>query len=153
MSELKAGQTTTFDIEGQTLTVEPIPYGNLKKILRIVTEAAGKLGKQQLGDNFLAVVPTIFEEYLDQFIPLLFKKAKHPFLTKEWYEDNLTIPQMKEIMLAAIAVNGLQDFFDKTVKAPAPAAVPSSSGTTPILPESSGSTISSDSPTDGGPKT
>lgn len=149
MPELKAGDTKTFEIGGQKLIVEALPYGNLKKIIRIVTKVASELGSKNASLDLLAVVPKLTEEYLDEMIPLLFRKTEHPFLTHEWVDDNLTIPTMKEIILAAIAVNGLSDFFAKTVKARAPEAVLPQSATTPTPPENPGSTISSGLPTDG----
>lgn len=154
MSVYKAGDTKDFKVGAQTLVVEPLPLGRLKKIIKIIADIGSKLDKKAIADDMLTIVPTMVEGYIDQIIPLLFTKERHPFLTGEWIDDNLTVPLMKEILVTAIAVNGLGDFFLKTAKAPAPVAVEQESGkTTETSSEKSGSTTSSGSPTDGGPKT
>jgi hypothetical protein len=86
---LKAGDTKTFEIGGQKLVVEPLPFGNVKKLLRIVLEVAEK-GKS--GDTQVLSIPNLLENYADVAIPLLFRKGKHDFLTKEWIDDNMTFP-------------------------------------------------------------
>ena len=146
MSELKAGGTHTFTVGDYQLVVEPIPYGNMKKIIRIIMDVVEKTNKA--GDNTVLSIPVLFETYLDQFVPLLFKPSKHPFLNKEWIDNNLTIPDMREIVEAAIAVNGLGDFFGKSKATKANGETPSMT-IPPIPPGNSGSTISSASLTDG----
>ncbi len=151
---LKAGDTKEFPVGVNKLIVEPLPLGSLKKIIKIISEAGSKFDKKTLADDMLTVVPTLVESYIDKLIPLLFVKSKHEFLTPEWVDDNLTIPVMKEIFIAAIAVNGLGDFFLKTVKVPAPKTVaPDSSGTNQTPSENTSSTTPSDSLTDGDLKT
>lgn len=153
MNDLKAGDTKAFDVGDKTLTVEPMPFGKLKKLVKIVAGAAKKLDPRALTEDLLTVVPSLVEEYLGECIPLLFDSKTHPFLTPDWIDDNMTVPKLKEILIAAVTVNGLQDFFLKTVRPPAPKAVEGLSGTPEILSENIGSTISSASPMDGGPKT
>lgn len=153
---LKAGDTKEFKFGTDILIVEPIPLGVLKKIIKIIADAGATFDKKTINDDFLNVVPKLVESYIDTLIPLLFVKAKHPFLTTEWIDDNLTVPTMKDILMAAIAVNGLGDFFLRTVKAPAPVTVPDAASGTPkteTSSEKSGSITSSESPTDGDLKT
>lgn len=151
---IKAGDTKEFKVGENILTVEPLPLGSLKKIIKIIADAGATFDKKTINDDFLNVVPNLVEGYIGKVIPLLFNRAKHPFMTDEWIDDNLTVPLMKEVLLAAIAVNGLGDFFLRTVKAPAPMAVETSGNpTTETSSEKSGSITSSESPTDGVPKT
>lgn len=150
MSELKPGDTKEFQVGDKTLVVEAIPFGKLKKVIRLIAEISKQFDSKELQADILNIVPKIVEQYVEEFIPLLFDAGKHPFLTKEWVDDNLTIPVMKNVIISAITINGLGDFFVKTVKAPAPKTVqPPSSGTSSTPSESSGSTTLSDSPTDG----
>jgi hypothetical protein len=149
----KVGETREFKVGDKVLIVEPIPYGNLKKIIKLVAEASVKLDPKQFKDDYMMVVPVLIQDYVDQIVPLLFRRTAHEFMTQDWVDENLTVPTLKSILIDALYVNGLSDFFLKTVKVPAPAAVASPSGTE--TPQSqtgnSGSTTSSDSPTDGGP--
>jgi len=150
MQELKPGDTKEFKVGDKTLVVEAIPFGKLKKVIRLIAEVSKQFDSKELQEDILNIVPTIVERYVEEFIPLLFSAEKHPFLTKEWVDDNLTIPVVKDVLISAITINGLGDFFAKTVKAPAPKTVqPQSSGTSSIPSESIGSTTPSDSPTDG----
>lgn len=149
MKELRPGDTKTFEIGGHTLAVAPLPFGKLKKLIRMVADVSARFEKKEVQDNLLTIVPALVEEYVEQFIPLLFDRASQPFLTKEWIEDNITVPMIKEIIVAAIQVNALGDFFNKTAKAPAPLPVEESGTTNSTLSEKSGSTTSSDSPTVG----
>ncbi len=153
MNELKAGDSTSFQIGEWKLEVEPMPFGKLKKLVKIVASAAKKLAPGALKDDLLSVVPALVEEYIADCIPLLFDDKKHPFLNEQWIDDHMTVPKLKEILIAAVTVNGLGDFFLKTVRRPAPTTVAEdSSGTTETPSESIGSTTSSGSPTDGAPK-
>lgn len=141
--ELKPGGQKDFTVGGETLHVRPIPYGNLKKILRMVFELSGSFAEKSPKN-----IPDVLDSYLDNVFPLMFKAADHPFLTKEWVENNVDIPTMREIVDAAILVNGIKDFLPKGAS---PAAPVNASPTPTIQQESRGSTTSSDSPTDGGP--
>lgn len=146
MSEVKSGGSRTFEIGGQKLIVEPIPFGTLKKLLKIVMEV---MERGKAGDREVLSIPALLEHYGDQAIPLLFHKSKHPFLTKEWIDDNMTVPDLKEIIETTIKVNGLDSFFGKTATRSATEAVPPESAIPEIRPENTGSTISSGSATDG----
>lgn len=144
MSELKAGDSLDFKVGDKTLTVEPLPYGNLKKILRMAFGIA-----KEISAGELTTVPDLMDKYMAQVLPLLFRGERYSFITAEWIDDNLTVPTIRKIVEAAVVSNGLQDFFAK--------AGLTTNGKVPPIPtipsESSGSIISAGSPTDGVPKT
>ncbi len=146
--QLKAGDVKTYEVAGKTLKVAPIPYGQLKKLLKLMAEATDR-GKK--GDVDVLSIPALMEQYGDQVIQLLFTKSDHEFLTTEWADANLTVPLLKEIFQTALVVNGLDSFFPKAAAmGGAPAAeVRTLQEETP----NPGSITSSGSPTDGGPKT
>jgi hypothetical protein len=110
MSELKAGDQKVFEVGDKTLTIEPVPYGNVKKIFRIIGSAMTDI---TAGKNAVTDIPDTIDKYMPEFFPLLFRKGTHDFVTTEWIEDNLTIMTMKEILETAIKVNGLEDFFTR----------------------------------------
>lgn len=135
MSEaLKPGDTKVFKVGDKELVVEPVKYGSLKKIIKIISKAA----ESASGDSVIKIAD-LFGTYVDEFVPLLFSKAKHPWLDNAWVDDNLTVPLMKEIVEAAIAVNGVKDFLAKggqmpeaRTTSPTPATpLESTSSTTP----------------------
>jgi hypothetical protein len=137
MSEPKAGDTVVIEVGDKTLTIEPVPYGNLKKIFGIIGNAVNDI---TVGKNAVMDIPKAIDQYLPNFFPLLFRKGTHDFITLDWIDNNLTLVAMKKIVETAIKVNGLEDFFERQR---ARAASPTT-----------GSSItSSDSPTAGGPAT
>ena len=142
--EMKAGGRVEFDIAGQKIVIEPVPYGNLKKIFKIVFKVIDEVSVD--GDTKVANIPLVVEKYLPELLPLIFRKGTHQFINEQWIEDNLTLNDMNQIVESAIVVNGIKDFFGRTQGQ----MVNKSLGVTD-KPESSGSTISSASPTVGGP--
>lgn len=154
MKELKPGDSTTYTVDGKILVVEPIPFGKLKKIIQIIARVSKAFDKKAIEEDLLNIVPKLVEEYVGEIVPLLFDLKKHPFLTPEWVDDNLTVPTMKAIVVDAITINSLDHFFYKTVRpAPTVAKERELGETNPTPSASTGSTTSSDSPTVGGPKT
>lgn len=144
---LKSGDALDFTIGDKTLTIEPVPYGNIKKILRIAFAASKEIAAGQLSG-----VPELIDKNLYATFPLLFAKGKYNFITPEWMEETMTVPTLRKMMEAAIVVNGLQDFFDKGVTKK-PVAVPPEPLTPSTPSEKDGSTTSADLAMAGGPKT
>lgn len=110
--EVKAGDSVDFQVGDQTLTVEAVPYGNVKKIFKVVFEAIQDMNSDT-GEVALMKVPRIMEEKVTTLLPLLFRKDRYDFLTDEWIDENLTINDIRSIIETAIKVNGLEDFFAK----------------------------------------
>jgi len=110
--EIKAGDAIDFKIGDKTLTVEAVPYGNVKKLFKIVFEAIQDMSTDT-GEAALMKVPRIMEEKVSAILPLVFRKDRYDFLTAEWIDDNLTINDIRGIIETAIKVNGLEDFFAK----------------------------------------
>jgi len=135
MSELKSGDTMDFTIGDKTLTLEAVPYGNIKKIIKIAFSASAAIASGEMKS-----VADLIDQNLTMIMPLLFAPGRYPFLTAEWIENNMTVPILRKVVEAAIVINGLQDFFDKGAgkKDPAPLVIP------PTLPENPGSITSAD---------
>ena len=147
MSELKAGESIDFQVGDKTLTIEAVPYGNIKKIIRLAFSASKDISS---GELKASTIPDMVDKNLFAILPLLFTNGRYPFLTPEWIEDNMTVPKIRKMMEAAIVVNGLEDFFGKALgKMPANGNPP----TPQTPPEKVGSITSAGSLTDGDPKT
>lgn len=108
---LNPGDRYEYQIADQKLIIEPIPYGRLKKLMRIVFSVMNKFGKEEA--NVMMSIPQLFEDNIGELVALMFDNKKHKFLTKEWIDDNVTIVDMRRITEAAMKVNGLQDFLGK----------------------------------------
>ena len=60
------------------------------------------------------VVPSIIEMFdsnLDELLDLTFDKEKNPFLNREWYENNVTLPHMKTIIETLMIINDMNKSF------------------------------------------
>jgi hypothetical protein len=146
MSELKSGESIDFQIGDKTLTIEPVPYGNIKKIIRLAFAVS-----KDIESGGLKSVPEMIDKNLYEILPLLFAKDRYPFLTPEWIENTMSVPQIRKIIEAAIVSNGLKDFFDKGMGTVTGTGKPVP--TLPTPPAKDGSITSVDSPTAGVPKT
>jgi hypothetical protein len=113
--DLKAGDTAKYKVGDETLIIEPMPFGRLKKVLNIVINAVGKLGKLE-GMDATAYIPQLLEENIAPLMQLVFDKKKHPFINDEWVDDNITFYNMREIAEKVIMVNGLKDFLARMGK-------------------------------------
>lgn len=142
-TELKPGEETTFTVGDQTLRLRPLPFGRMKKLLAIVVKVIEKMaGFEGMSPaDIMRSAPEIIGDSYAQVIPLLFDPKEHPFINDGWIEENLTIPLAKQIAIAAVKVNGLEDFFGKM-------RVPAQAPTTEGSPSDS-SITSSPQPTDG----
>lgn len=109
---LKQGDTVDYRVGDNVLILAPIPYGQLKKINKIVFGAINQIGNLEPKEVIIKL-PELFEENLGELITLMFKKKKHPFLTPEWIDENLTLVDIREIVEKAIVINGLKDFLEK----------------------------------------
>lgn len=145
MTELKSGESLDFQVGDKTLTIEPVPYGNIKKILRIAFQAS-----KEISSGNLTTLPELIDRNLAELFPLLFSAGRYPFLDGEWIETHMTVPVLRKMLEAAVVVNGLEDFFGKAIKKTEPNGSPPTRETPPGNP---GSITSSGSLTDGGPKT
>ncbi len=145
MSELKAGESIDFAVGDKTLTIGPVPYGNLKKLLRMMLAFSGEAKLTDVKN-----ITDILDKYVAQILPLMFPVGKYDFINEQWIEDTMTVPTMRKMLEAFIVANGLQDFFEQLVGRK---LTPASDPRPMTPPEKDGSTISAGSPTDGVLKT
>jgi hypothetical protein len=137
MSELKKdirqGGSAEFQIADKVISVEAMTLGKLKNVFLLIMEVSKGA---QSGD--VMFIPQIMDNYLFKVIPLLIDTKKFAFMTQEWVEENMTMPQLREIFNAAVEINGLKDFFGKafggTLTTKAPEVSPPNPGPTPLIP-------------------
>ena len=112
-NDLKAGDRCEYKVGDKTLIIEPIPYGRLSKLVKIVLGSVDNIGKMETKD-VMYKLPEIFDQHLGELISLIFDKKKHPFLNKEWVNDNMSLVDMRVIIEKGVKVNGIDDFLEKT---------------------------------------
>ena len=109
---IKAGDIVIINVRGRELTIEPIPYGNIKKLMKIASNVITEISSTD-GKGVMMKLPDLLSEHMATFVPLLFRKGTHDFINEEWIDDNLSLADMRKIVEAAIKVNGLEDFFGR----------------------------------------
>jgi hypothetical protein len=107
--ELTMGQTKTYDVDGVTLTLKPLPLGKIKAAMIKFLEP----GK----DNF---------EMITNFLTEMLNNGANPAVNREWLENHITLPIAIEMVQDARVINGLVDFLAPGAKATKPAPETSS---------------------------
>jgi len=110
--QLKPGDIVNMEVGGETLVLEPIPYGRLKKLFKIVFSVINEISSMEQ-KNVMFAIPEIFEKNLPEFCELAFNPKTHKFITEEWIEENLTILHIRQIAETLMAVNGIKDFLGR----------------------------------------
>lgn len=114
---LQAGDSVTYEINGKKLIMDPIPWGRLKKIIKLVSDSSSGITDDLMNNQalFMKWIAEMIEKRMDDLFPLFFDSKKNNYFNKEWVEDNLTLLQIQKIVMDAITINGVQDFLDKGV--------------------------------------
>ena len=110
--KIKPGDAINKIIGDQTLTLEPIPYGRLKKLMKVIFGAMDQFSNLSNKDIFQKF-PAVFEKNIPEIVPLMFNEKKHPFLNQSWVDDNLSLIDMRDIVEKMIIINGMTDFLGK----------------------------------------
>ena len=120
---VRKAESVTYKIGGKEIELVPLPYGRLRKVLRVVMRMIDDLSKMDTSN--LQALPDVLEgatdAHLQELLPLVFDPAKYDWLTREWIDDNLTLPLINHIRKDFMELNGLDDFFGKKGQ---PAAAP-----------------------------
>jgi len=98
MSEQKVevGGTVTYEISDKKLVLKPTSVGRMKRAMMALK------GDGDMFDNIVAYMSVIFEG------------GANDFATKEWLEENVTMPQANKIIDDMRVINGMgQSFFPK----------------------------------------
>lgn len=111
-NEIKPGQTVEMRVGDKTIAIEPVPFGNVKKVFRIIAETIGDFSKEQ-EEAIIMRVPRIMEEKVGVILPLLFWPGKYPFINQDFIDNHLTVIDIRKIVETAIVVNGFTDFLAK----------------------------------------
>lgn len=99
---LTAGDEKEYTVGGKKLTLRPLPMGQLKAAMKILETGDAK--------DWMGTIAS--------YLAAVFDKAEHDFLTKEWIENNMSMPQANAIIADVATVNGLPNFLQAPAKAP-----------------------------------
>lgn len=109
--DLKAGMESSYTIGGKTVKMKPLTLGKMKK----ATQVFQKKG----ADTFDMMLDSLFE---------ILSNGENVFATREWINDNVTMPLATQILSDMRTINGLGDnngFFQAA--APAAKSLPTES--------------------------
>jgi hypothetical protein len=97
-TELKSGDTATYNIGGLKVTMVPCTLGKMKKAIDVFKDGDK--------DSFEMIQEHIFQ---------ILSNGQNDFATREWINENLTMPLAVQIMTHMRIINGLEQngFFQK----------------------------------------
>lgn len=104
MEKVKAGQTVEHAIGGRTLVVAPIPIGKLKAVLEKFKNTTG--------------IDDVADMYGTHLVTAL--SFNNEGLTKEFIQDNVSLPLAQQILGEFALVNGLPNFFQEVATSTSP---------------------------------
>ena len=114
MSKYKPGDEVTYEIGGKKLILTAMKWGRLKKAMKLITENMAILSDPEVSSKpvkIMAWASSLIETHSDIVFPLLLDIKLNPFMTSEWVDENLSLTDIRKIVLDAIEVNGVGDFF------------------------------------------
>lgn len=111
--ELKSGDIAVYDIGGEKLKLSPMPWGRLKKVLKLFSESMASFDNSMIEDTsrMMKWMMTIIEARMEDMFPLLVDEKLNPFFSKEWVDENITLQHIQQIILDSITINGVKDFL------------------------------------------
>lgn len=103
-------ESLDIQVGGKTLTLAPVPFKQFRAAMKVLS-ATWERVQTAAKANDMAVVQDVPGLVLDQFgdlAPLLFPGQG---LTKEWVEDNFSLPLARYVIENAARINGVADFL------------------------------------------
>lgn len=111
--ELKSGDIAVYDIGDEKLRLSPMPWGKLKKVLKLFSDSWSGFDQKMIEDTpqFMRWIMSMIEARMDDMFPLLIDEKLNPFFNKTWVEENITLQHIQQIIIDAITINGVKDFL------------------------------------------
>jgi len=111
--ELKSGSTAVYEIGGKELRLTPMPWGRLKRALKLFSESWGTYDANMTNDTprMMKWIVTMIETRMDDMFPLLIDEKLNTFFTKDWVDENITLQHIQQIVMDAVKINGVKDFL------------------------------------------
>ena len=116
MSEIKGNpfdpesMVETFKVGGQELKLEPMKIKTFRKIIGMVDETIGGLAKIDKNTSIGQLGEIVVDKYVEVVL-LLFPQERFPFFTREFFDENFTVPLARRLLDSAIKMNGLEEVF------------------------------------------
>lgn len=99
--DLKAGMRTSYLIGETTVRLKPLTLGKMKKSMEAF--------KKEDGDTFEMMLESLFH---------ILDNGENPFATREWINDNVTMPLASTLITDMRVINGLDGFFPTRARPP-----------------------------------
>ncbi len=96
-----------FQVGERKLVLFPLKVKSFRKVLDMMEDLSEKARALPPGSKVKALASIILEKH-EEAMKIFFPSDG---LSHEWIEDNLTLPQCKAILTAAVEMNGLDRWF------------------------------------------
>src|SRR3990167_5789971 len=110
MSDVFADKMIEYKVGGRTLQMQPLPFKRFRVALKLVTEAISQVQATAVIHELAVIsdVPQLILSKFGELAPLLFDNQG---LTQEWVEENFSVPLARQVLVDAMAINGVSDFL------------------------------------------
>lgn len=99
-----------FPVGGQELRLYPLKVKTFRQVVSLIDASLGSLTKLDAQTTVRQVTDLVFEKYVEVLL-LLFPVEKFEYMTKEFVEENFTLPIARRIMEVVVEQNGLGQLF------------------------------------------
>lgn len=104
----------TFEVGGQKLVVKPLKVKQFRALVAAITNATNAVADsaKKVGEmsNVSNLVDDVFAHSFEVF-RVVFPEGEFSFLTKDFIDDNFTVPMMQRLFQRIIAINNLGSIF------------------------------------------
>lgn len=110
MADAFEEKSESYKVGNKTLLMKPLKLRRFKLLLKIIEDSIGEL--QGIGkETKLGHIADVATAKSFDVMTCLFPPEEYPFMTRDFVEDNFTLPMTKKIIDSMIEMNGLHDFF------------------------------------------
>lgn len=108
-----------YSVGGKTLILRPLSIKRFRQLSFIIDD-----GLKQFSDvNSDTIVKDMVEILASkgiEIMSILFQEIDHPFMTKDFIENNFTVPLSRNILEDAMTMNGVKEFLPNVKKSMQP---------------------------------
>lgn len=108
-------------IAGKELRIRPLPLKVTRQLVSLVQEIVVSVTSGGQGTKMSDVFTAVLDRQHD-VLPVLFPREQYEWLTKEFVEENMSIPALQHIADRVVRVNGLEGLLPFLLKREAPSS-------------------------------
>ena len=102
-------------VSGKELRVRPLPLKTVRRLVATVQEIVLAVTSGSDGAKMSDVFTGVLDRQHD-VLPIVFPRDQYEWMTKEWVEDNVSVPVLRHVADRLVRVNGLESLLPFMLK-------------------------------------